>query len=318
MRLGIIGTGRIAKRFVPECMAVEDIDVAAVYNPHENSARKFVQEIWGNSDKTPYAFDEINELWDTVDAVYIASPHETHFNYIKDALEHGKHVLCEKPMTLTVSEAQGAFLIAQNSGLVLMEAIKTAYCPGYRKLLEIAASGVIGEVKYVESCFTKLEDANSRELTDRKYGGSFTELGSYVCLPILDIFGSGYNDIRFSSIRNTDGIDLFTKVDFTYGNRLATVKSGLGLKSEGSLLISGTKGYIKVDAPWWKTRHFEAHFEDPSKVVVYDSEFAGDGLRYEIEEFIKRTNSKSENMSEADKNRSFVLADLMERFLQNE
>ena len=297
MRIGIIGTGRIACRFVPECQAVDGIGISAIYNPHEGSARQFVDKLWHDKAErgvegnvlTPAATDDIGQLLEMTEAVYIASPHETHYHYIIQALEHGKHVLCEKPMVLKEKEAQEVFLIAKNHGLVLMEAIKTAYCPGYKKLIEVARSGVIGDVKYIESRFTKLENPDSRELNDTKYGGSFTELGSYVCLPILELFGSGYMDIRFSSINNGKGLDIFTKAEFTYGDKFASAICGLGVKSEGNLMISGTEGYIKVDAPWWKTSHFEVHFEDPSKAISYDEDFEGDGLRYEISEFVRRT-----------------------------
>ncbi|MBR5337937.1 MAG: Gfo/Idh/MocA family oxidoreductase [Lachnospiraceae bacterium] len=333
MRIGIIGTGRIAKRFVPECESVSGAEITAVYNPHEGSGERFVENLWkkepgkegspGSSccdndergSKSPRAFEKIEELWPEVDAVYIASPHETHYNYIMTSLEQGKHVLCEKPMTLDKDEASRAFLVAKNKGLVLMEGIKTAYCPGYKKLLEVMGSGVIGEVRYIESCFTKLEKPGVRELTDRKFGGSFRELGSYVCLPILDIFGSGYEDVRFSSLYNDQGIDVFTKADFVYDGRLATAICGLGVKREGSLMISGTLGYIQASAPWWKTTHFEVHFEDASRVEVYDAEFAGDGLRYEIEEFVRRTGGTIEPEEIAgEQDRSMAIAKLMECF----
>ena len=220
-----------------------------------------------------------------MDAVYIATPHITHADYIRTSLIHGKHVLCEKPMVLSEAEAKELYKLAENSRLILMEGIKTAYCPGYKKLIEIAQSGVIGNLVYIESCFTKLESPDSRELTDIVTGGSFTELGTYVMLPVLSLFGlkAKYN---YQSILREDNVDIFTKCNVLYDDgKLATATCGLGVKSEGRLVIAGTGGYILVPAPWWKTSKFEVHFEKASEVIYYEEKFEGDGLRYEIKEF---------------------------------
>ncbi|MBQ7680229.1 MAG: Gfo/Idh/MocA family oxidoreductase [Butyrivibrio sp.] len=317
MKLGIIGTGRIAARFVPEAAQVAGIRLTGVYNPHPGSAERFVQAHGGSQTMTPLT--DLSSLFDLCDAVYIASPHETHYDYIMAALAHDKHVLCEKPMVLSAQEVEQCFRLAREKNLVLMEGLKTAYCPGYQKLLAVAADGCIGEVRLIDSCFTKLEDPGRRELTDRVYGGSFTELGSYVLLPILDLFGSGYERILFSSIRNALGLDILTRAELTYPDRLTSATCGLGVKAEGRLLISGTKGYIHVEAPWWKTARFTVHFEDPTHQMSYEAPFEGDGLRYEIAEFMRQINkTDSARMDPGAVGRSICLADLMARFLVSE
>ncbi|MBQ7583604.1 MAG: Gfo/Idh/MocA family oxidoreductase [Lachnospiraceae bacterium] len=308
MRFGIIGTGRIAGRFVPECQSVPDAEIAAVYNPHEGSAGSFTSRIWQEEgSEKPAALSDITALWDKVDAVYIASPHETHYEYIMQALDKGKHVLCEKPMVLNQGQAVTAFDRASNDGLILTEGLKTAFCPGYKRVKDIAESGVIGDIRYVDACFTKLEDKARRELTDAAYGGSFTELGSYVLLPALELLGTVYEGIAFESITDDRGIDLFTKTSISYGKAMATLTCGLGVKSEGRLLIGGTKGYIRVEAPWWKTERIEVHFENPSDMVEYNESFEGDGLRYEIDQLVKRI--------PGNKDVSISMAGIMEMFL---
>ena len=176
-----------------------------------------------------------------------------------------------------------------------MEGIKTAYCPGFQKVLEIVKSGKIGEIRNVEACFTKLEKTTNRELRDIVYGGSFTELGSYCTLPIIKILGEEYSNIQFESIKNEFGIDVFTKVYFRYPNALATATCGLGVKSEGNMIISGTKGYVIVRAPWWKTSEFEIHYEDSNKTERYDEQFLGDGLRYELKAMRELINQQNVN-----------------------
>ncbi|MCH5261311.1 MAG: Gfo/Idh/MocA family oxidoreductase [Lachnospiraceae bacterium] len=309
-RMGIIGTGRIAERFIPEAKLVSGINTQGVYNPHTESAVKFAEK-WGID-----FYKDIEDFYEAVDAVYIATPHETHYEYIKSALEHGKHVLCEKPMVLQKAQAEELFPYAKERNLILFEGIKTAYCPGFTQLLGIACSGMIGNVRNVEACFTKLESPESRELTDLKYGGSFTELGSYCMLPIIKIFGEEYTQVRFDAINGDNGLDLFTKVSFKYPNGIATATCGLGVKSEGRLLISGTKGYIIAEAPWWKTTYFEVHHENPSDIEKYSDRFLGDGLRYEISDFLSMINGSSKSEFKLTRSESVAFADVMERFLR--
>ena len=311
-RIGIIGTGRIAGRFIPEAKLVSGISVEAVYNPHVESAQHFAGR-WGiEFCKT------LEEFYALVDAVYIASPHETHYAYIKSALAHGKHVLCEKPMVLKKDQARELFVEAKERGLVLFEGIKTAYCPGFSRLMGVACSGMIGNVRNVEACFTKLEDPRNRELTDLRYGGSLLELGSYVMLPIIKLFGHEPEGIRFDSIPGENGLDIFTKVYFKYPNGMGTATCGLGVKSEGQLIISGTKGYIIAEAPWWKTAYFEVHYEDPTVVEKFSDRFLDSGLRYEITDFLSTINGSSKNEFKLTHRDSEVMAGVMERFMETE
>ena len=311
-RIGIIGSGRIAARFLPEARLVSGVSAQGVYNPHTESARRFADQ-WDIN-----VYEETEAFYEAVDAVYVASPHETHYGYIRDALAHGKHVLCEKPMTLKQRQAEELFGLAREKGRILFEAIKTAYCPGFHKLLGIACSGTIGSIRNVEACFTKLERAGSRELTDTVYGGSFTELGSYVLLPVLKLFGKAYEELRFDTIRDEKGLDIFTKASFRYPSGIATATCGLGVKSEGRLLVAGTKGYIVAEAPWWKTSYFEVHYEDAGRVEKYSETFLGDGLRYEISDFLSMINGSSSSEFKLTRGESAAVAGILERFLEEE
>lgn len=309
-QIGIIGTGRIAERFIPEAKLVSGVSTQGVYNPHTESAERFAEK-WGID-----FYKNIEDFYAAVDTVYIASPHETHYEYIKSALEHGKHVLCEKPMVLQKAQAEELFAYAKEKKLILFEGIKTAYCPGFTQLLGIACSGMIGNIRNVEACFTKLENPKSRELTDKKYGGSFTELGSYCMLPIIKIFGDEFKQVRFDTINDENGLDIFTKASFVYPNGIGTVTCGLGVKSEGRLLVSGTKGYIVAEAPWWKTTYFEVHHENPNEVEKYSDRFLGDGLRYEISDFLSMINGDSKSEFKLTRKESVALAKVMEQFLE--
>lgn len=311
IRLGIIGTGRIAKRFVPEVKYVSGINVEIGYNPRLESAVRFAQEVNINR----YA-DNKEELYANCDAVYIASPHNTHYEYIKDALINRKHVLSEKPMVLSKSQAEEVFGMAKEKHLVLLEGIKTAYCPGFQALLEIIESGKIGEVYDVEACFTKLTQNNLREMKDTDYGGSFLELGTYSMLPIMKILGMNDEKVHYHKVTAENGVDIYTKASFEYGQKTGLAKTGLGVKSEGQLIVAGTKGYILVQAPWWLTRHFEVRYEDPNKKDIYEFPFEGQGLRYEIKAFAEMINSGKGNLQRIKPEESIWLAEKMEKFLK--
>lgn len=311
-RIGIIGTGRIAERFIPEAKLVSGINTQGVYNPHVESAVRFAEK-WKID-----SYEDMEDFYAAVEAVYIASPHETHYDYIKSALEHGKHVLCEKPMVLHKAQAAELFSYAKEKNLILFEGIKTAYCPGFTQLLGIACGGVIGNIRNVEACFTKLESPNSRELTDLKYGGSFTELGSYCMLPIIKIFGADYTQVCFDTIKGDNDLDIFTRISFKYPSGIGTATCGLGVKSEGRLLISGTQGYIVAEAPWWKTTYFEVHHENANDIEKYSDRFLGDGLRYEISDFLSMINGSDKCKFKLTRSESVAFADVMEKFLSEE
>ena len=263
-RLGIIGTGRIAHRFVPEASVVEELQVCCVYNPRYQSARKFAEE-FGIQNYT----DDVDFFADMVDAVYIATPHETHVDYARQMLTLGKHVFCEKPLCFSKKEAEELFALADEKGVILMEGIKTAYCPGFLALCDIIKQGKIGQVVDVEACFSRISPSNVREVWDKEYGGSFTEFGTYSLLPIMKLLGTKPVANHIWSRPMVTGVDAYTKMSFDYGHATAMAKTGLSAKSEGQLVIAGTKGYILSPSPWWITRYFEVRYEDPARKDSY-------------------------------------------------
>ena len=281
VRFGIVGSGRIARRFVLESKYVSGCSVDGVFNPHAGSAQRFAKE-----QELSFACTDYDDLLSRVNAVYIASPHDTHAEYIRAALLAGRHVLCEKPMVLTERESQELFSLAKKQGVVLLEALKTAYCPGFKRMVSCAKSGKIGRIVSVDASFTKLTPESSRELRGDGFGGSMTELASYPLLAIFRLLGTEYDSIRFTSMRNAEGVDLFTRMEIQYPHAVASAKVGLGVKTEGDLVVSGTRGYVYVPAPWWKTDYFELRYEDPAEREREFYKFAGDGLRYEMVEFL--------------------------------
>ena len=283
LNIGIVGTGRIAKRFVNEARFVSGVNVIGAYSRSIENVNTFVRDY-----ELAFGAESYEQLLNEVDAVYIATPHHAHREYALLAIENGKHVLCEKPMALTESVVSELQLRAKENNVVLLEAIKTAFSPGFNRLVSYAKSGVIGKIITVDATFTKLTQGNPRELQADMGGGSFYELGSYPLLAILKLLGKDYSEIQsLQYIPEDADVDLYSKVELIYPHAIASAKTGLGVKSEGDLVISGTKGYIYVPAPWWKTEYFEVRFEDSNKNLKFYYKFDGDGLRYELAIFLK-------------------------------
>lgn len=311
VQMGIIGSGRIAPRFLKEAKYVSGVNVRCVYNPNGESAREFAKTY----ELEAYS-EEYNTFLDAVDAVYIASPHQTHYEYAKKAIETGRHVLCEKPLSFSVKEAEKLYALAEEKNVILMEGIKTAYVPGFAQMIDTAKSGIIGDIVDVEACFSRITAPQMREMTDAEYGGAFLEFGSYTLLPIIKLLGCDYEDITFNCIKAENGIDLYSKISFRYKNALAMSKTGVGVKSEGQLIIAGTKGYILAQSPWWLTKSFEVRYEDPNKIEKYNPRFLGDGLRYEISEFTARIHGHAKQGFCLTKEESIAMAGVVERFLK--
>lgn len=284
LRLGVVGNGRIAKRFIAESKYVSGVDIEYVFGRSSYNLREVCDQFGLKGYFTDYA-----EFLAEVDAVYIALPHTLHFDYAKKALQSNRHVLCEKPISLCRKETKELYGIAAEGNLILQEAIKTAYAPCFDKLINVALSGVIGEIKDIDATFTKLiQDKTLREWCLKLGGGSLRELGSYPLLLIARLLGTKPDRIDFLSVMDEEtGVDAMTKTLLYYKNAIATANVGIGVKKEGCCVISGMNGYIYVPAPWWKTEYFEIRCEDQNDNQRVFCKFEGDGLRYELAEFLK-------------------------------
>ena len=311
VRTGIVGTGRIVPRFMSETKFVSGISVECAYNPVGNNVEAFAKK----HDITVYT-NSYEEFLSNVDAVYIASPNETHYEYAKKALEAGKHVLSEKPLAFTKAESQELYGIAQKNDVVLMEAIKAAYCPGFQQLINAAKSGKIGDIIDVEANFTRLASQGSRERTDATYGGAFLEFGPSTLLPVIKLMGGDYKELYIDTLTDDNGVDIYTKVNIKYDKGFATMRTGVGVKTEGQLVVSGTKGYIIAPSPWWLMKQFDIRYEDSSKVEHYEPTFQGDGLRYEIGEFVSKINGIGANDYKLTAQESIAMAGIVEKFME--
>lgn len=312
VKVGIIGCGRIAKRFPKEADVVNGLKIVATFDTNSEAANAVASGIEGCK-----VCSSAEDLYAQVDAVYIATPHLSHYDYIKAAINAGNHVLVETPMVLNGEQAKELFELAEQKGVILMEANKTAHCPAFNHLMVMIKSGVIGEVVDIEASESKLwtDDMSLREFDPQQAGGSFYELGSYTLLPIIKLMGCQYENLNIYS-RMKDGVDMFTRGVFRYPHATCSFKVGMGVKTEGSLVISGTKGYAYVPAPWWKTDYFELRYEDQNKNQKYFYKWDGEGLRYEIQEFISCVVNKRFSTARLRRRESVCMAEIMQAFTE--
>lgn len=311
VRIGIVGTGSIAGRFVPEAETLNSAVITSAYNPNQDELKLFVDRY--GIGKAAASFDE---MLDDCDAVYIASPYFTHYDYCRKALDAGKHVLCETPFALRKSQAEELFALAESKGLILMVAMKTAYCPAFGHLISLVKSGAIGDVVEINVSNTNLKDPDHASAKSR-YGGSMIENAYFPLLPIFKFFGTDYRNINFYSKMN-DGFDMFTKAVFRFDHAVASFQVGLGVKTEGNLIISGTKGYAYVPAPWWRTDYFEIRYEDQNQNKKYFYPYMGEGLRYEIKDFVSAVLSEEHVYPKLSRKEMIKVAEVYEKFVNGE
>lgn len=310
VKVGIIGCGRIAHKFPSEVEVVSGVKVIAAYDINRTASQSIAMR-----NQNIKAYSCLDEFYNAVDAVYIATPHLTHYKYIRQSIEAGKHVLCETPLVLNGSQAKEVYRLAKEKELILMEANKTAHCPAFNHLMVMLKSGVIGDVVDVEASLSKLwdDDKTLREFDPVQAGGSMYELGSYPLLPIIKLCGIQYENLNLYS-RMKDGVDMYTKGVFRYPNAVCSFKVGLGVKTEGSLVISGTKGYAYVPAPWWKTDYFELRYENQNENKKFFYKWDGAGLRYEIQEFISCIVNRRFSSARLRRRESICMAEVMQQF----
>lgn len=282
--LGFVGESPIINKIERESKYVNGLVAGKVFTLND----RFLSDSLKDKARQTSSFDE---LLDASDALYIISAPELHYSQIKQALERGKHVLCESPVTLRPEEWRELKALAAEKKVVLLDAIKTAYSMAYNRLLLLAKSGIIGDIVSVDtSCTSLLEFDPTQDINQEQLEwNSVCAWGPTAMLPIFQLLGTDYVSKRIVTrfVDEERSYDAFTSIMFIYPHAVASLKVGQGVKSEGEMVISGTKGYIYVPAPWWKTDYFEVRYEDPHNNKRYFYQLDGEGLRYELLSFLK-------------------------------
>lgn len=310
IRIGLVGELKNIQKFYKECSFVNGMKVTAICSVNN-------QELTDFDMTSKFYTSDFNQIMEYVDAVYIVSSPQKHYEQIKKALLHKKHVLCEAPIALNKSQCQELFVLAEQQQCVLMEAIKTAYSTAYYRLLLLAKSGRIGDIISVDATCTSLR--NTENEMNKEIGENWNSIfawGPTALLPVFQLLGTEYKNKMIISkfAENNENFDVFSKIDFVYKNAVATIKVAKGVKAEGELIIAGTKGYMYVPAPWWKTDYFEIRYESAEDNKRYFYQLDGEGIQYEIVAFVKSIETGN-NTSYIDKDVSTEIASIAETFI---
>ncbi len=298
IKLGIVGLGRDTKAFIDEAAFVSKLKINRIYSPDLKAVKKFTKK----SETIKYGHDNYNEFLDTsIVAVYIDTALEEHYKLIKKALHAGKHVLCENPLALHKNELKELLSLARKEKVLLLSALKTAFLPAFNQLLSELNNGIVGEIKEVRGTRTSLFREKNYPDTFMAQGAT-NILSSYPSLLVNKILGKSKKITFFD--QGSDGYDLSNLIVSQHkGGAIGVSRVATGIKSEGDAVISGTKGYVYIPAPWWLTKKFYVRFEDEHKSQTFNYEFDGCGLRYMIAEFvslIQRGKQKSKMLTPSD------------------
>lgn len=310
MRIGLIGESPILNKIEHESHYVNGLSISGVYS---RDTTYFSSEL-----KKLTTYNSIDDLLENSDGVYIISSPKHHYDDIKSALSKGKHVLCKSPITICEDQLTELYTIAENNKCILMDSLKTAYSLAYYRLCLLAKSGIIGKIVSIDATCTSLYNVEiDNECILSNIWNSICAWGPTALLPVFQLLGTDYSSKTIAThlLREDLDYDTFTKISFIYPHAVASIKVGQGVKSEGELIISGTKGYIYVPAPWWKTDYFEVRYENSAENKRHFYPLEGEGLRYELVSFLKSISSGNK-YSYIDKNISKAIVNTIQDFYE--
>lgn len=301
IKLGIVGDSyRYLNKFKNEDKYVNGVEMIGICTNNIDNMSESIKQM-------PIVTDNYDELLESVDALYIQSNFKDRYNQVKKALLLGKSVLCSSPIVLDKLQCAELYDLAEKNRCVLMEEIRTAYSIAYSRLLLLIKAGKIGKIMSVDLACT---DMNNMPNDKHK---SLFEWGGNALLPIFDILGINYKQKNIISHFFNGNEDTFTKINFIYNNATASLIVADGAKSEGSLIITGTKGYIYVPAPWWKTDYFEIRYENQNDNKRYFYQLDGEGIRYALVAFCRAIYEKKHD-TYISKDISLEICKIMEDF----
>ena len=279
LRWGILATGGIAHAFATDLRAA-GLNLIAVGSRSQESADAFAAEF-----TVARAYDTYEALVadPEVDIVYVSTPHPMHVENAVLALEHGTHVLIEKPITLNQEEAARIRDLAAEKGLLAMEAMWTRYLPHMVRIREILASGALGEIRAVTADHTqRITDDPSHRLNALELGGgALLDLGIYPISFAWDVLGAPATVQAAARLQET-GADSEVATIFTYpGGQIATTISSSRAAGPNIASIIGTDARIDIDRVWYMPTTFRVVAPDGTVLESYESDVLSRGMQYQ-------------------------------------
>ena len=248
VKWGILSTADINRKVIPGLHASERAELIAVASRDQKRADDYARE-W----EIERAYDSYAALLaDTdVEAVYISLPNTLHCEWSIRAVEAGKHVLCEKPMSRYVADVESAFDAAEKNGRILMEAFMYRHNPQTTRLVQLVGEGAIGDLRLVRSCFSyALYDPENIRLRTDVEGGSLMDVGSY-CVSGSRLLAGEPEEVYGAQFVGSTGTDwVFTGTMRFPGDVLAQFDCGTAVSARDELEAIGSAGSLFLDDPW--------------------------------------------------------------------
>ena len=281
VRWGIIGLGNIARNFVKDLALVNEAQIYAAASRNLEKAKGFADKY-----NIPKAFGSYKELLECkeIDVVYIATPHTSHCELSIMAMEHGKHVLCEKPMGINRVEVEKMIVAAQQNKVFLMEALWSRFNPSILKVKQLVETGDIGPLAYLQADFAFYamdRDFKGRVLNPELAGGSLLDIGIYPIFLAYLLLGKPDQILSTSSFHD-NGTEIQTSMIFKYPKARAILYSGFTSRSEMKAEISGEKGTIYIPTRWHEAQAYIV--EKNGEKEEFSLPTRGRGYFYEIKE----------------------------------
>jgi len=248
VRWGIVSTAHINRLLIPGAQASSKVDLVAVASRDLAKAEEYAGK-W----EIPVAYGSYEELLadDSIEAVYISLPNTLHCEWSIKAVEAGKHVLCEKPMSRHPDDVRAAFDAAEREGRLLTEAFMYRHNPQTARIASLVGSGAIGELRVVRSAFSySLYDADNIRLRPELEGGALMDVGCY-CVSGARLFAGEPVELRGQAWVGETGTDwVFQGMMRFPGEVLAQFYCGTALPEADELEVIGSEGSLVVDDPW--------------------------------------------------------------------
>lgn len=280
IRWAILGAGNIAKDFVKDFPLLQNAALIAIAASDKERAKVFAAV-----HNIPFAYN-YEELYNSkeIDAVYIATTHNFHFEQSMQCMQHGKAVLCEKPITINDTEFKQMAELSKENNIFLMEAMWTYFLPAIQKAQQWIAEGRIGKLKVIQADFSFAVPKNMEGRMYNPYlaGGALLDLGVYP-VAAATLFANGKpNSITASGVLTETGVDATTTMILNYGEYIATLTTSMVTKMTNKLCLFGENGYIEVP-DFWRGYGCKLYDKDFVLQESFDDERTSHGFVYQMQ-----------------------------------
>lgn len=290
LRFGILSTAKIGRDLVvPAIQDAENAVVTAIASRDLAKARAMADRF-----SVPHAFGAYDEMLasDTIDAVYIPLPTSQHVEWTIKAANAGKHVLCEKPISLQADEIDSLIAARDRNKVLVSEAFMVTYAPVWRKVRDLLREGAIGRLRHVQGAFTYFnrDPGNMRNIVSLG-GGALPDIGVYPT--ITTRFTTGEEPVRVQAVTERDpefGTDIYSSVKADFGSFEMSFYISTQMANRQTMVFHGTEGFIEVKSPFnadlWGAEELELNNQSHNQSQVF--RFPGSRqYRREIEAFAK-------------------------------